>query len=60
VAGRDEIGQTAATFNEMLGTIAKLVRHVSESASRVTGSAHQLATSADASRKDRGGRTISP
>ncbi len=46
VAGRDEIGQTAATFNEMLGTIAKLVRHVSESASRVTGSAHQLATSA--------------
>jgi methyl-accepting chemotaxis protein len=46
VAGQDEIGQTAATFNEMLGTIAQLVRHVSESASRVTGSAHQLAASA--------------
>jgi methyl-accepting chemotaxis protein len=46
VAGQDEIGKTAATFNEMLGTIAQLVRHVSESASRVTGSAHQLAASA--------------
>ena len=46
VSGKDEIGQTAATFNEMLGTIAQLVRHVSESASRVTGSAHQLAASA--------------
>ncbi len=46
VAGQDEIGQTAATFNEMLGTIGQLVRHVSESASRVTGSAHQLASSA--------------
>jgi methyl-accepting chemotaxis protein len=28
VAGRDEIGQTAATFNAMLGTIAQLVRQV--------------------------------
>lgn len=46
VAGKDEIGQTAATFNEMLATIGQLVRHVSESASRVTGSAHQLAASA--------------
>ena len=46
VAGQDEIGKTAATFNEMLGTIAQLVRRVSESASQVTGSAHQLATSA--------------
>jgi methyl-accepting chemotaxis protein len=46
VAGRDEIGRTAATFNEMLGTIAQLVRQVSESASRVTGSAHQLSASA--------------
>ena len=46
VPGRDEIGRTAATFNEMLGTIAQLVRQVSESASRVTGSAHQLSASA--------------
>ena len=46
VAGRDEIGRTASTFNEMLGTIAQLVRHVSESAARVTGSAHQLSASA--------------
>jgi methyl-accepting chemotaxis protein len=46
VAGQDEIGKTASTFNEMLGTIAQLVRHVSESAARVTSSAHQLSSSA--------------
>ncbi|WP_079432589.1 methyl-accepting chemotaxis protein [Zoogloea sp. LCSB751] len=46
VAGQDEIGKTATTFNEMLGTIAQLVRHVSESAARVTSSAHQLSASA--------------
>ncbi|MBS0347233.1 MAG: methyl-accepting chemotaxis protein [Proteobacteria bacterium] len=47
VAGQDEIGKTASTFNEMLGTIAQLVRHVSESAARVTSSAHQLSASAN-------------
>jgi len=46
VAGQDEIGKTASTFNEMLGTIAQLVRHVSESAAQVTSSAHQLSSSA--------------
>ena len=46
VAGQDEIGKTASTFNEMLGTIAQLVRQVSESAAKVAGSAHQLSASA--------------
>jgi len=46
VAGDDEIGRTAATFNEMLATIAGLVRQVGESAGRVTGAAHQLSASA--------------
>ena len=46
VAGRDEIGQTAAAFNSMLGTIAQLVRHVGDSAQQVTGSARQLADGA--------------
>ena len=47
VAGRDEIGQLATAFNEMLGTIGQLVRQVSESAAQVTGSAQQLSASAD-------------
>ena len=46
VAGKDEIGQTATTFNEMLATIAQLVRQVSEAAGRVIGSSHQLAAGA--------------
>jgi methyl-accepting chemotaxis protein len=46
VAGRDEIGQTAATFNAMLATIAQLVRQVGESAGQVTGSARQLSSGA--------------
>ena len=46
VSGSDEIGQTASTFNEMLGTIAQLVRQVSEAAGRVIGSSHELAAGA--------------
>ena len=46
VAGQDEIGKTASAFNEMLGTIAQLVRQVSESAGKVAGSASQLSASA--------------
>ena len=42
----DEIGRTATTFNDMLGTIAGLVRHVSDSAAEVTRSAGSLADSA--------------
>lgn len=42
----DEIGRTAETFNNMLGTIAGLVRNVDQSASEVTGSAGALARNA--------------
>ena len=43
---QDEIGRTATTFNSMLGTIAGLVRNVSQSAAEVTRSAASLADSA--------------
>ena len=46
VRGQDEIGQAADAFNAMLGTVASLVRRVSDSASRVTASSHQLTMSA--------------
>ena len=39
----DEIGQTARRFNQMLGTIADLVRQVGASAEAVNTSAHTLA-----------------
>jgi methyl-accepting chemotaxis protein len=47
VDGKDEFGHTAAAFNEMLGTIAQIVRNVSMSAGQVTSSAHQLSESAN-------------
>jgi methyl-accepting chemotaxis protein len=46
VAGDDEIGRTARTFNQMLAAIAELVRQVGASAREVTGSARTLADSA--------------
>ncbi|HRP97208.1 MAG TPA: methyl-accepting chemotaxis protein [Rhodocyclaceae bacterium] len=46
VAGDDEIGRTARTFNQMLGAIGELVRQVGTSAREVTGSARTLAESA--------------
>ncbi|WP_454438942.1 methyl-accepting chemotaxis protein [Thauera mechernichensis] len=48
VGGHDEIGRTALTFNEMLATLAALVRQVAQSASAVTNAAGQLAGSATA------------
>jgi len=48
VAGNDEIGQTGLRFNEMLATIAQLVREVGDSARDVTGAAVTL--SGDAGR----------
>jgi methyl-accepting chemotaxis protein len=39
VRGRDEIGRTGQTFNDMLGTLGGLVRQVGDSASAVTGAA---------------------
>ncbi|MFU2489941.1 methyl-accepting chemotaxis protein [Thauera sp. WH-1] len=46
VNGQDEIGRTAMTFNDMMATLAALVRQVGESASAVTDAAHELAGSA--------------
>jgi methyl-accepting chemotaxis protein len=42
----DEIGRTAQRFNQMLGTIADLVRQVSTSAAAVSTSAHSLSLTA--------------
>ena len=43
VRSRDEIGDTALRFNQMLATIAELVRNVGASASAVSQSSRQLA-----------------
>lgn len=47
VVGDDEIGRTASTFNNMLGTIADLVRQVGNSAAAVTRSAGGLLANAE-------------
>jgi len=44
--GDDEIGRTAGSFNNMMGTIAALVRQVGEAAGAVTTAAHRLASGA--------------
>jgi len=46
--GEDEIGRTAGTFNDMLGTIGTLIRQVGDSAAAVTASARGLSGSAGA------------
>jgi methyl-accepting chemotaxis protein len=46
VRGRDEIGEAATAFNDMMAKIAGLVRHVSESASAVSAAAHDLVSNA--------------
>ncbi len=46
VKGKDEIGQTALVFNEMMENFANLVRRVSESARQVSAKAHDLSSSA--------------
>ena len=45
-AGQDEIGRTAASFNDMMGTIAGLVREVGTAADEVTQAARRLAAGA--------------
>ncbi|MBI4986586.1 MAG: HAMP domain-containing protein [Rhodocyclales bacterium] len=47
VRGRDEIGQAAAVFNEMMAKLSDLVRLVSDSAAKVSVAARQLVSSAD-------------
>ncbi|UGA38049.1 methyl-accepting chemotaxis protein [Chromobacterium haemolyticum] len=46
VRSRDEIGDTAQRFNQMLAAIAELVRHVGASAGAVSQSSRQLADGA--------------
>ncbi|MFA7291540.1 MAG: methyl-accepting chemotaxis protein [Rhodocyclaceae bacterium] len=46
VKGSDEIGQASAIFNEMMENFCRLVRQVSESASRVSAEAHELSQAA--------------
>jgi len=48
VRGRDEIGRSARTFNDMMGTLGGLVRQVGDSASAVTEAASRLAADAEA------------
>ncbi len=44
--GEDEIGRTAGSFNNMMGTIATLVRQVGDAAGEVTVAAQNLASGA--------------
>ncbi len=46
IKGKDEIGETALVFNEMMENFAKLVRQVTEAAQRVSAKAHDLSMSA--------------
>lgn len=48
VRGGDEIGRSARTFNDMMGTLGGLVRQVGDSASAVTEAASRLAADAEA------------
>jgi methyl-accepting chemotaxis protein len=47
VRGKDEIGEAASAFNDMMTKIAALVREVSQSASQVSSAARDLATNAN-------------
>jgi methyl-accepting chemotaxis protein len=46
VKSNDEIGQASKVFNDMMANFSTLVRQVSESASHVSGAAHDLVTGA--------------
>lgn len=47
VRGRDEIGEAAGVFNDMMTKMSDLVRHVSESAAQVASAAKQLVSGAE-------------
>ncbi|MDR1349833.1 MAG: methyl-accepting chemotaxis protein [Zoogloeaceae bacterium] len=47
IKSRDEIGQTAQVFNEMMANFASLVRQITTAARQVSGKAHELAESAE-------------
>jgi methyl-accepting chemotaxis protein len=46
VKGEDEIGQASRVFNDMMANFSNLVRQVGESASHVSGAAHELVSGA--------------
>ncbi len=46
VKSQDEIGQASKVFNDMMANFSTLVRQVSDSASHVSGAAHDLVTGA--------------
>ena len=46
VKGEDEIGQASKVFNDMMANFGSLVRQVGESASHVSGAAHELVSGA--------------
>jgi methyl-accepting chemotaxis protein len=46
VKSQDEIGQASKVFNDMMANFSTLVRQVSDSASHVSGAAHELVTGA--------------
>ncbi len=46
VKSQDEIGQASKVFNDMMANFGTLVRQVSDSASHVSGAAHELVTGA--------------
>ncbi|MBI4986223.1 MAG: methyl-accepting chemotaxis protein [Rhodocyclales bacterium] len=47
VKGKDEIGEAASVFNDMMVQFSSLVRRVGESASQVSAAAHDLSSSAN-------------
>ncbi|HEX5393582.1 MAG TPA: methyl-accepting chemotaxis protein [Rhodocyclaceae bacterium] len=47
VRGKDEIGQASSVFNDMMVKFSGLVRHVGDSASRVSSAAQQLVSGAE-------------
>ncbi|HTY98808.1 MAG TPA: methyl-accepting chemotaxis protein, partial [Rhodocyclaceae bacterium] len=46
VRGKDEIGEAASVFNDMMAKFGTLVRHVGEAAAQVSGAARELAAGA--------------
>jgi methyl-accepting chemotaxis protein len=47
VKGKDEVGEASSVFNDMMCKFSELVRHVGDSAGRVSSAAHGLTVSAN-------------
>jgi len=46
IAGNDEIGQTAKSFNEMMENFCRLIQQIRDSASKLTARSHDLSAAA--------------